>query len=208
MSRKPVNTINALETRDAIWQAIRAFGGELFTLRQLQQETRCTISQTREYVTGLVNAGIIVDHGTTPRVLGNSPDNNEPFPRLGALRYYSLNRDTGPVAPRVRRDGTPVTQGQGRTNMWRVMRVLGKFNALELAVHASTEQHQVKPAEADKYCQFLARAGYLRRNGKTYQTISSRYSGPKPPMIQRIKQVYDPNLKTVVWSQGGDHDQD
>ena len=27
----------------------------------------------------------------------------------------------------------------------------------------------------------------------------SRYTGPLAPQVQRIKQVYDPNTRTVVW---------
>ncbi len=198
MARKPVNTISHIETRDALWAAIRAFK-EPFTARDLRRETRCTDSQVSEYLKGLLAAGI-VDLARDGKNPGNPP---------GTAHLYRLVDDRGPVAPRVRRDGSEVTQGQGRTNMWRVMRVLGQFTVQELAIHASTEQHQVKPGEADKYCQFLAQAGYLRRTGsKAYRSLSSRYSGPRAPMIQRIKQVYDPNLKKVVWSQGGDHDQD
>jgi hypothetical protein len=33
-----------------------------------------------------------------------------------------------------------------------------------------------------------------------YRFLAARYSGPKPPMIQRIKAVYDPNRSEVVWS--------
>lgn len=42
-----------------------------------------------------------------------------------------------------------------------------------------------------------------------YRFIAGRNSGPRPPQVQRLKQVYDPNLDRVVWrheaaAQGGD----
>ena len=52
----------------------------------------------------------------------------------------------------------------------------------------------------------LQRAGYLKvavskgpyRRAR-YMLIPARNSGPQAPLIQRIKQVYDPNLGKVVW---------
>lgn len=29
--------------------------------------------------------------------------------------------------------------------------------------------------------------------------IAARYSGPKAPQVQRVQQVFDPNLGKVVW---------
>jgi hypothetical protein len=34
----------------------------------------------------------------------------------------------------------------------------------------------------------------------------ARNTGPRPPMIQRTKAVYDPNLGQVVWQEEPDHD--
>lgn len=190
MPPEPIDKRNALKTRDALWAAMREL--REFSVREVRNLTCCSMDQAREYITSLLAAGYVVKTG-----------------RRNAKRaaIYQLVMDkAGAVAPRVRKDGSPVTQGIGRDQMWRAMRVLGTFTVQDLIVHATTEDHAVAYKEADTYCQFLARAGYLGRRGKAYQFIRSRYSGPRPPMIQRIKQVYDPNLNTVVWSQGGNHD--
>jgi len=185
MPPKPIDQRNPLQTREALWQAIRTLRS--FTLAQVRKETRCSRGQVEEYAKALLAAGLI------ERVEGERG-------------RYLLVKDSGAVAPRLRRDGSEVTMGRGREQMWRAMRVLGSFSLRDLVVHATTEEHAVAENEAASYCQFLAHAGYLVRKGSNYLFIRSRYSGPRPPMIQRVKQVFDPNLGKVVWSQGGDHD--
>ncbi|MCF6267794.1 MAG: hypothetical protein L3J57_14810 [Desulfuromusa sp.] len=193
MARKPVNEITRLQTRDAIWDAIRTFQGD-FTVRQIQQETRCTINQTGEYIKGLTAAGILELVGY---ISGNG--------FIKPTKVYKLIQDRGVEAPRVRRDGTEVTQGRGREQMWETMRSSDTFTATDIHVFASTDDHAVALGEAKTYCQFLCRAGYLKQFENGSYTLVNR-TGPKPPMIQRIKQVYDPNLNRVVWSEGDDHD--
>ena len=86
------------------------------------------------------------------------------------------------------------------------MRVIGPFSILDLALNASTEEQPVKFSDARDYVANLHKAGYLvmlegQIGGRAiYRLVPSRYSGPKPPMVQRIKQVWDPNLGKVVWS--------
>lgn len=201
MSQKPVNERSRLETRRAVWNALRAFG--VFTVRDLWGETRASKGAIRDYLAGLEAAGHIE----------RWPADD---PRLAVT--WKLVRDTGIEPPRVRRDGGQVTQGLGREQMWRTMRLLKDFTSLDLAVQASTEEAQVATGTAKQYCRFLHRAGYLlvTRQASTagsnseltrYRFIQARNTGPQPPMIQRVKQVYDPNLEQVVWSEEGDsHD--
>ncbi|MEB3167886.1 MAG: hypothetical protein VKK97_04050 [Synechococcaceae cyanobacterium] len=166
-----------MQTRDALWAAIRRLGA--FTLKDVRGETRCSKGQVEEYVKGLAAAGIV------ERVA------NE-------LGRYVLVKDSGIEAPRVRRDGTLVTMGRGREQLWQTMLALGSFTVADLFVAASTDDHAVAESEARSYCQALCQAGYLVRGVGGYRLV--RYTGPLPPMIQRIKAVYDPNLKAVVWS--------
>lgn len=187
MPPKPIDQRNPLQTREALWKAIREL--KTFTPKEVRMETRCSVGQVEDYLKALHAAGLI------ERIEGERG-------------RYALVKDPGAVAPRLRRDGSEVTVGRGREQMWRAMRVLGSFSVRDLVVHATTEEHAVADNEAATYCQFLARAGYLVRKGARYLFIRSRYSGPRPPMIQRVKQVFDPNLGKVVWSQGGDHDAD
>lgn len=193
MSRQPINEVSVMKTRAALWDAIRRL--KCFTVLQLRRETCCTVSQTREYVLGLTAAGILE--------------------RVEMCQgSFLLVKDTGNEAPRVRRDGTMVTMGRGREQLWQTMRALGSFTVADLRVAASTDEHPVAESEAETYCQILHKAGYLatlpathcpKGGGVVYRLI--RYTGPQPPMIQRVKSVYDPNLKEVVWSEeGGSHD--
>lgn len=189
MALKPVDRRRPLESREAIWKLIRAM--RTFTMRDLWEELRLSKASIQDYLMGLARAGYL---------------GIEQIPGRGGLpvNRYTLTKDPGPEPPRVRRDGTEVTQGRGRIQMWRAMKVLGTFTVRDLVVHAATEEHQVAMGEARTYCQFLAKAGYLVKRGDAYVFQRQKYTGPRPPMIQRIKQVFDPNLNQVVWSQGGD----
>jgi len=197
MARKPVHTIRHGESRDAIWAAIREL--VIFTVRDIWLLTHLSKASIQDYLQGLTAAGYTEVDGTRPADYGSRAN------------VYKLTRDVGIEAPRVRRDGSLVTQGLGRELMWRTMRILGEFSARDLAVTASTEDCQVAEKEAKDYSHFLHKAGYLAlvRAGKgtgnggvlnRYRFIKARFSGPKPPMIQRVKAVYDPNLEKVVWS--------
>jgi hypothetical protein len=205
MAQKPIDKRHPLETRDAVWEAIRKAKG-YFTARDIYKETRCSLYSVKEYLTALLNAGYL--NVFDAEAAGQAADTS---------KRYLLSRDCGVEAPRVRKDGTELTQGRSREQMWQIMRALGEFSALELAVNATTEQVAVAETEAKNYIYHLHKAGYLvmvkdgkpggrSRSGELsrYRLIPSRYSGPKPPMVQRVKQVYDPNLKKVVWSSGGD----
>lgn len=194
MSQLPINERARLKTRSALWEAIRML--KSFTASQLRKETRCSDSQVREYLTGLTAAGILKREQVA---IGATTGHN-----------YTLAKDTGIEPPRVRRDGTPVTQGLGREQMWRTMKSFGVFTALDLSVQASTEEALVSLATAKEYCHFLALAGYLvvvrQGKGKGKGGVLSAYrlirnTGPLPPMIQRVKSVYDPNTGTVEWSE-------
>lgn len=188
MALKPINKRGPLEKREAIWALIRLM--RTFTLRDLWVELKLSKASIQDYLTGLKNAGYLA---VEKKERGGSFSENN----------YTLIKDVGPEAPRVRRDGTAVTQGRGRIQMWRAMKVLGQFSVRDLVVHAATEEHQVAMGEARTYCQFLEKARYLVKRGDIYVFQRQRYTGPRPPMVQKIKQVYDPNLGEVVWSQGG-----
>jgi len=208
MSQKPVHQRRQDETRDAIWAAIRRFGrnNETFSVRDIANVTRLGIDTIRDYLTGLTAAGYLESAGTV----------YIPGSRKQAATFR-LVRDCGVDAPRVRKDGSEIIQGRGRENMWLTIPILQEFSARELAFSASTEAHRVAESEAECYCSYLARAGYIavvvpgKPGSKTtagtttrYRHRPSKYTGPRPPMIQRVKQVYDPNIRKVVWTGGVD----
>jgi len=197
MSQRAVDKRPMLETRDAIWAAIRRLRS--FNLAELRAETRCSAEQVRDYVTGLTAAGYLTSEG------GHGAG------------YFHLVKDRGVDAPRVRKDGSEITMGKSREQMWLVMKILGEFSATDLAFNASTEEVKVSEEDARNYLMYLHKASYLamvakgkpgnRKGGgilARYRLIPSMYTGPRPPMVQRVKQVYDPNLKKVVWSGGAE----
>lgn len=189
--------------RDGMWEAIRKL--RRFTALDIEGETRCNLESIKTYIKSLKKAGYIaiVDH------LDNA-QSGLAHPLKYKAAVYELQRDSI-TTPRVRRNGDVVTMGAGREQLWRTMRVLKVFSYLDLAVQASTEEHPVSEADARHYLKYLKRAGYIAEieRGKggrpsRYRFIDRRYTGPRPPMIQRVRQVYDPNLQKVVWPTGED----
>jgi len=186
MSRKPIDQQQPRECRQAIWDWIRTHASATFIINDILFDVRLEVSSVNEYLTGLVNAGYLDACKGSKRA--------EPT-------IYNLIKDTGHDAPRVRKDGTPVTQGQGRQAMWNAMQVLKTFSATDLAFNARTDAHTVAESEAKSYCAALCKAGYLvGLVGQRYCLIPAMWTGPHPPQIQRTKQIYDPNLRRVVWS--------
>lgn len=209
--RKParLERAGALTPRDRIWAAVRRFGAHFgcpwFSVAEIMVLSDQRADTVLSYLTALEKAGFVElvaeihirDLSVISRV----------------LKHFRLKRDVGVEAPRVTSDGKPVTQGIGRDQMWRSMRVLKSFDCRELAAAASTEQHQVAVDEAKTYVKFLARAGYLRlehkgtgRVGSRYGFVRARDTGPRAPLITGKKEVMDANTGQIVLQEkGGAH---
>jgi hypothetical protein len=197
MARSPIDVMVAArhpEGRDVIWAAIRQLG--TFTALDVEDATRIHPDTVKTYARALERGGYL------ERVPAPGRDGQGRYARA----TWRLVRDVGIEAPRVQNDGRPVTQGQANEQMWRTMKILGEFTYLDLAVQAATPECAVAEGAAKSYCKVLARAGYLvharppsARAHTLYRFVPSRNTGPRPPMIQRIKAVFDPNLGRVVW---------
>lgn len=94
----------------------------------------------------------------------------------------------------------PSTGGSRQTNMWRAMRGLGGFTPVDIAAHADTGTVRVTLEDARAYIGVLFRHDYLRCTRKadpskgreaSYKLI--RNTGPKAPVLKRIRAVIDPN---------------
>ncbi len=198
--RKPAHLelVGGKGLRQRVWDRIRLLAtGSDFALLDLVIGDECTAT-VRDYTIGLERAGYIAI--TQPHTSGGH----------NVARRWRLARDAGAEAPRVRKDGTLVTQGLAQEQMWRTLRMLkGDTCARELAAHASTPQIPVHEKAANDYLINLHLAGYLRRTriGKgagrrggipaRYQLITN--TGPRPPMVCRADAIYDPNLGKTVW---------
>lgn len=169
--------------RQAVWDAIRQMAGDdlsgTLALAQIIAKTGVLRKTVKDYLLSLVAAGYLTSVGD---------------------EVWKLTRDGGAHAPRVRRDGKAVTQGSGTVNIWRSMRMLPNFSVASLAAHSTTETVKVSETTAKAYCTMLLATGYLRVvqkaspvSGKKAIYRLIRDDGPRPPMIQRVKQVFDPN---------------
>ncbi|MDQ2822430.1 MAG: hypothetical protein M3Y65_18975 [Pseudomonadota bacterium] len=206
-NRKPaeLEQVGGKGSRQRVWEAIRRQTGP-FTIIQIAKKAKCNEETVITYVNSLGNAGYLS---------GESMDGKPVRHR----RLWTMEKDNGIEAPRVTRDGKPVTVGRGVESMWRSMRIIGEFNAPELAAHASASGFAVSLNTVKEYAGILKRAGYLivvrepdRRAGPNglsrYRLGAGKYTGPRPPMVQRTKSIYDPNLGKVVWQEEPVNDDD
>jgi hypothetical protein len=208
MARKPApleNNAPNPQGRERAWSAIRALGE--FTIGELEERSRLNMSTLRNYVLALERAHYLEKIRNERPVYLLSGITSGAFPRV----RWRLVRDVGVEAPRVRQDGSDCPVGRKREQMWRTMRILREFDYRDLAINASTDAALVHERDAKHYIRYLARADYLIRvkPGKPgnkpgagilarYRLLPMRYTGPRAPMIQRARVVYDPNLGVTV----------
>lgn len=190
MSRMPVDK-QAREKRgqEWIWSVVMelAHRGPM-TVRDVRRKTTASVATVREYMARLERGGYIERHGLR-----------------GQQVTYRLVRPAR-RAPRLRRDGSELPPTK-RENMWRTMRMIGAFDVRALTIAASTDEVAIKKSDAKDYVGHLFAAGYLRQvgaatSGQPYIYRLARNTGPCPPQVQRVNQVYDPNLHEVVWREG------
>ncbi|PVX80024.1 hypothetical protein [Paraburkholderia unamae] len=205
MARKPAHLelIGGRGPRQRIWEAIRK-RRDGFEVTDIERATKADRYTIYTYVQGLAKGGFI--------------EHTNKAQKRFAEKLYKLVRDVGVEAPRLDKKGN-VLRTTGNENMWRTMRIIGDFTAAELAMRASTSETTVAEATAKKYLQLLCVAGYItviemghsRQQGVAakatrYRLLQSKYTGPRPPMIQSTKSLYDPNIGKIVWQEEPDHD--
>jgi len=177
-----------LTTRERLWWAMR----EMKVFRVPEMARAAGVDRYKymvsDYLRGLVKAGILAV---------DAPE------RPGKCATYTLMRDMGVDAPRVRRDGTLVAE-PAQQAMWRGMKILRIFSPQDLVAHAAMAGITIKPVTALTYCQWLARGGYLtplHAKGESPRYRFVRDTGPKAPQILRVKTLYDANIGKVVTEQ-------
>lgn len=169
--------------RESIWGVMRHL--REFSQREVALLSRCGKGKIQDYLKGLIRAGFV--------------KRLNPGGKVAEEARYELMRDTGVDAPRVRKDGSMLPPS-GRTRMWNVMQVLKVFTESELVEAASLPDAPIALAEAQTYCLWLTRGGYLKsRTGGGWRMIPAKYTGAKAPQILRVKKLFDPNLDAVVY---------
>lgn len=207
MARKPahIELAGGKGPRQRIWDAIRQQRDDFCanSIVRLADLDRATV---QTYLQALERGGIIES------LSGRNA--------AGDRKHYRLVRDMGVEAPRLDRAGRPVMHSRGNENMWRTMHIMRKFSPRELAVYASTREIVIAESTAKAYVKYLAQAGYLKVVDPGHAFIPGKgakqaryqfrtpksYTGHRPPMIQRKRSVYDPNLDKVVWTEEPDRD--
>lgn len=197
MARRKVTEMAVLKRKglrgyEAIWAHIRGFENNVFTIKDIEMKTNAPKRTVQDYIIRLVRAGYL-------KMVACNQD--------GAKLYKLQKRPM--TAPRLKKNGDLVTQGTARDQMWRTMKMLGVFTAQDLSINATTAEVEVTERYAKDYITFMVKAEYIKvirphshhPNGgqAQYRFLSHKNTGPKAPMIQRVKHVYDPNLEQVVW---------
>ncbi|MGD9861499.1 MAG: hypothetical protein AB7D26_13095 [Marinobacterium sp.] len=189
--RKPIQMelIGGKPARQRVWEQIRIHR-DRFEIYTIARRAEADDETVETYVRCLVAGGFVVK-----------------LTKGRELSVFQLIKDNGIEAPRLTRDGQPVTQGLGQEAMWRCLRMLGAMDSHQLALHAASSGVEVKPTAAKRYLQALKKAGYLeivkpcnRTKGQKeiLRLIPRMDSGPRPPQIQRVGVVYDPNWNKVM----------
>ncbi len=119
---------------------------------------------------------------------------------------WQLIKDVGNEAPRFSADGVLITESGANEAMWRAIRILKHFSYAELFAYVGkyTTAGNVK-----SYIKHLHQAGYLRQERKgieaaTYYLVQN--TGPQPPQVLRVKEVYDPNLDKIMLREVPDYE--
>ncbi|UOO93607.1 hypothetical protein [Vitreoscilla stercoraria] len=177
---------------------IRARMWDLFRANKQNPLTRVDIARELElehnslvdgkYLRFCVNAGILTK--TTKKVgqLDKRLDKN--------AEAWVICKDVGIEAPRFHKDGTLMTQSGVNEAIWRSIRILKSFNRSELASHVA---HLTNEATVQAYLYSLRRAGYVAwidEKTNSYRLVKN--TGPKPPQVLRVKEIYDPNIDEIV----------
>lgn len=173
-------------TRDAVWPIIRAFEGK-FVFKQLLLKTDMHATSVREYLKLLVKAGFVSRSGN----------------------YYQLIKDNGREAPRINSSGQVVIESTKSEAIWRAVRILGEFDVTEIIIALTSLEVPTTPGYVKDYLTNLCKARYIVMSSEgapgkkaRYRFVESRYTGPKPPKIQRNTAIFDANLNKVVWQSG------
>ena len=123
-------------------------------------------------------------------------------------RVFRLIKDCGLEAPRLDRKGNPTKSGRGIEAVWRTLRMMGELDAGILYSHVNAAGIDLAISTIKSYITALKRAGYLVVTRPSTPNRMERFclkvgmnTGPRPPQVQRVKTVYDPNLNKVMFAE-------
>lgn len=159
-----------------------------WTLTMIEDRSNVDRESIRDFVRRLVKGGFAEKVGTAPQ-RGTG--------KTASTTYKLLKRPL--LAPRLERSGKERDEVQ-RETLWRAIKMLGTFDATELAQTTETVTHQI----AYKYLLALHAAGVIAQVGDSKSLRSSSFRlvrnlGARAPVITKVDQLlFDPNSGTVV----------
>ncbi|WP_434777660.1 hypothetical protein [Neisseria sp. Ec49-e6-T10] len=176
-------TLPVPSQRSRIWAYIRTQKGKVFYRTDILSALGLTQNEVdAKYLRCLVNCGFL-------EVVNKKPVS------------YKFVKDIGVDTPRFTKAGELITKSTISEVLWLTMRILGRFTTHALVLHASTEDRAIKSSNARVYVWMLKSAGYLKSvgfQGRKEVFLLIKNTGPKPPQILLIKEVYDPNLNKIM----------
>ena len=183
---------------DAMWEHILRCNGQAFTINDIEEKTLVSRHSVSAFFRILTLAGYLKKTGEMK----------------GKAFHYILVKPQ-PQRPLLNRDGSKHTHGLAKEQMWRTIKMIGAFTAADLAITASTTVNEVRLSHAKNYIGHLKKAGYLKVVRKhhshglsaVYRLLPNKSTGPKAPIVQKDKSIFDPNLKKVVWSKPKEGDE-
>ncbi|CDX20195.1 conserved hypothetical protein [Mesorhizobium sp. ORS 3359] len=154
-----------------------------WTIRQVGDRTNSSLKIVDNYVRRLLLAEFVTVVATEAR---KGPGN------FAQARYFRLTEKCPLVAPRIKQDGTVLPE-TGNEQVWRAIRMLKSFSALELHQHCASD---VAPGSAGNYARALAAAGVVVGTWPNYRLV--RDLGPQAPKLLSARMVFDPNATAVL----------
>lgn len=117
---------------------------------------------------------------------------------------YILVSPVSVDCPRFLASGELVTKSNITQNLWRSMRMLSNFTCDELVAHSTTSTVTATADSARFFIYILKKADYIKVIDKTGKGRKERYqlvknTGPKPPQVLKVKELYDPNKNEIVY---------
>lgn len=202
MARRPytehislhVQVPRGIEGYWSIIQYIAESGDGTFTIRAIDALSNVDIDSIRDYVKRLEKAGYVAKVATSSVSTTTG---------IRETAIYRLIRNAY-TAPRIRRDGTVLPEASQDT-LWRTMKMLKRFTAASLHLHARGAGCAPPPLQTIKrYLNHLAQGGILRRltpgggrgHASEYQLVLN--VGARAPKILRTHIVFDPNSNEIL----------
>lgn len=177
----------------SIIQSIAENGDGTFTIRAIDALSNVDIDSIKDYVKRLEKAGYVAKVTTTSIATTTG---------IRETAIYRLVRNSY-TAPRIRRDGTVLPETSQDT-LWRTMKMLKRFTASGLHLHARGAGCAPPLQTIKRYLNHLAQSGILRRlspgggrgHACEYQLVLN--IGARAPKILRAHIVFDPNSNAIL----------